>query len=44
MTKKIKSLIIGLSSGLTTFLAVVGVIGAFIFIVKKASTLLKIIK
>ena len=44
MTKKAKSLIIGLSGGLTTFFAAVGVIGAFVFIVKKASTLLKVIK
>ena len=44
MTKKAKSLIIGLSSGLTTFFAVVGVVGAFVFIVKKAGALLKIIK
>lgn len=44
MTKKAKNLIIGLSSGLTSFFAVVGIVGAFVFIVKKASTLLKIIK
>ena len=44
MTKKAKNLIIGLSGGLTTFFAAVGVIGAFVFIVKKASTLLKVIK
>ncbi len=44
MTKKLKNLIIGLSSGLTAFFAVVGVVGAFIFFVKKAGALLKIIK
>ncbi len=44
MKSKIKNLIIGLSSGLTAFFAVVGVVGAFIFIVKKAGALLKIIK
>ena len=44
MTKKAKSLIIGLSGGLTTFFAAVGVIGAFVFIVRKVGALLKIIK
>ncbi len=44
MTKKVKNLIIGLSSGLTAFFAAVGAVGAFIYIVKKASALLKVIK
>ena len=44
MTKKVKNLIIGLSSGLTVFFAAVGVVGAFVYFVKKASALLKIIK
>ena len=44
MTKKAKNLIIGLASGLTTFFAAVGAVSAFVYIVKKASTLLNIIK
>ena len=44
MTKKIKNLIIGLSSSLTAVLAVVGVLGAFVYIVKNVSHLLKMIK
>ena len=44
MKSKVKSLIIGLTSGLTAFFAAVGVIGAFIFIVKKAGARLNIIK
>ncbi len=44
MTKKLKSIIIGVCSGLTAFFAAVGVIGAFVFIVKKAGVLLNIIK
>ena len=44
MTKKLKSIIIGVSSGLTAFFAAVGVIGAFVLIVKKAGVLLNIIK
>ncbi len=44
MTKKAKNLIIGLVSGLTTFFAAVGAVSAFIYIIKKASTLLKVIK
>ena len=44
MTKKVKNLIIGLASSLTTFFAVVGAVGAFVYIVKQASILLKIIK
>ncbi len=44
MKKKVKDLIIGLASGLTAFFACVGVVGAFIFMVKKVGVLLNVIK
>ena len=44
LTKKLRSIIIGVCSGLTAFFAAVGVVGAFVFIVKKAGVLLNIIK
>ena len=44
MTKKLKSIIIGVSSGLTAFFAAVGVVGAFVKKEKKAGVLLNIIK
>ena len=44
MTKKIKNLIIGFSSGLTVFFTAVGVVGLFLWLVRKVSPLLKIMK